>query len=146
MAMKWTKADNHWLDLLRGSARTPVLGKRELSVLEALWQSSPQSAAQVHDKIVHHGIGLNTVQSTLERLCRKGLLVREKSGRSYLYAANVSREEIIASPLTDIAQNIAGGDMGAMISGFRAYVGDQRQRAGSAPQNYPGRDDGEEEN
>jgi predicted transcriptional regulator len=121
------KKDFPWLSSLRRSRRTPTLGKRELAVLEILWQSELLTAQQIHDRMSATGIGLNTVQSTLERLFRKSLIAREKSGRAYCYSPSISREEIISSLLSDIELDIAGGDMRTMISGFKAYIRDQQK-------------------
>lgn len=125
--MTKSKKGHHWFSPFRRSRRTPSLGKRELSVLEILWQSELLTAQHIHERMSDTGIGLNTVQSTLERLYRKSLIAREKTGRAYFYSASVSREEIISSLLADIELDIAGGDMRAMISGFKAYVRDQHQ-------------------
>ena len=125
--MTGPKKDNRWLRPFRRSRRTPSLGKRELSVLEILWQSELLTAQQIYEQVSDSGIGLNTVQSTLERLYRKSLIAREKTGRAYFYSAGVSRAELISSLLTDIELDIAGGDMGAMISGFKSYIRGQQE-------------------
>jgi predicted transcriptional regulator len=65
---------------------------------------------------------LSTMQSTLERLHRKGLVAREKTGRFYLYGAAVSRNTIITQLLGDIAEQLGDGDMAPMISGFMSFI------------------------
>jgi len=42
------------------------------------------------------GLHANTVQSALERLYRKGLLTREKTGHAYVYEVRISREDLTA--------------------------------------------------
>lgn len=69
-------------------------------------------------------ISLSTVQSTLERLYRKGLANREKSGRAYRYRAAVTRAEIISRMLREMSHEIGGDDLSAMISGFAGFVAD----------------------
>lgn len=115
----------NWFGVKRRGSGLPPLGQRELSVLEVLWAGGPLSAQQVLERLPAAGIGLSTVQSTLERLGRKGILQREKAGRAYVYRALLSRSEIIGSLLRDIAQELAGGDRAAMISGFMDYLGDE---------------------
>ena len=119
------KTAHNWLDLFAARRRTPALGRRELSVLEALWETDSLSVQQVHDALTDEVISLNTVQSTLERLHRKRLARREKSGRAYYYSAGVSRTEIISSLLSDITEDIAGGDIATVVSGFQAFLGDR---------------------
>jgi predicted transcriptional regulator len=117
----------NWFGVKRSGSELPPLGQRELAVLEILWARGPLSAQQVLARLPGAGVGLSTVQSTLERLSRKSILEREKAGRAYVYGARLSRSEIIGSLLRDIAQELAGGDRDAMISGFMDYLGDDAQ-------------------
>lgn len=48
------------------------------------------------------GIALNAAQSTLERLCRKDLLAREKVGHVYVYARLVRREQSTERLIEDV--------------------------------------------
>lgn len=109
-----------WLRIKRQT--TPALGKRELAVLEILWRNGEQDAQQVLIELPDAGIGLNTVQSTLERLYRKKLAQRRKAGRAYRYLACVSKAAMVGSLLRDIADEIARGDLAPMVSGFMAYL------------------------
>ena len=114
--------------MLSNKSGTPALGERELSALEILWSTQPLSAQQVLEKIPAAGIGLSTMQSTLERLHRKQLVARTKQGRAYIYRPLIRREDIISSLLDDISREIAGGDMAAMISGFMTYMGEDASK------------------
>lgn len=111
--------------------RMPSIGSREIDVLEVLWQHHSQSlsAADVLKKIPKvcsssgaHGISVNTVQSTLERLVKKQLLKRAKNGRAFYYSSLIVKEELIGALISDIAKDMTQGDMGVMISGFMDYV------------------------
>lgn len=73
------------------------LGYREIATLEAIWARGRMDAHSLHRSFrASRGISLSTVQSTLERLCRKGLLVREKVSHAYIYSQAESREAIMA--------------------------------------------------
>lgn len=114
---------NGWLAQKRQGAHAPVLGERELAVLEILWQSSSLSAQQIHTAQPSvTPISLNTVQSTIERLYRKRLVARKKVGRSFLYTAVCSKQSIIGDLLEDIARDVAGGDTASMISAFMGFI------------------------
>jgi predicted transcriptional regulator len=114
-----------WLGLLKKTSDTPILGERELSVLEVLWSGGPVSAQQVLAALPAAVISLSTVQSTLERLYRKKLVCRKKISRTYFYNPLITREDIISSLLSDISREIAGGDMAPMISGFKAFMSEK---------------------
>lgn len=120
------------LGLDQRRARSPDLGARELAVMERLWRQAGQSAQQVLADLEDCDIGLSTVQSTLERLHRKGLVAREKSARAFHYRALRSRQDIINALLQDITQDIAGGDRQPVISSFVSYLAEDDEQLASA--------------
>jgi predicted transcriptional regulator len=96
----------------------PALGDLEVRVLEHLWASGPVTAKDAHAVLgPARGISLNTVQSTLERLFRKALLDRSKRGHAYRYAPAVTREALIATLMTQVADRL-GGDAAASLAAF----------------------------
>jgi predicted transcriptional regulator len=102
--------------------RRPValLGDLEGAVMTHLWDGG--GAADV--KAVYEAIGrarritLNTVQSTMERLFRKGLLGREKVSHAYVYAPRVSRAEFGARLMHDVAREVFGGTVEPLLAAF----------------------------
>ncbi len=79
------------------ASKMPTLGELEIAVLEHVWANAGPTAKSVHDHIgLSRNTSLNTVQSALERLHRKGLLSREKHGHSYVYSAMLERDALIA--------------------------------------------------
>jgi predicted transcriptional regulator len=117
------KKDRGWFGFA-GRHRAPSLGERELAVLEMLWNQGPASAQRVQRAMSGRRVTLSTVQSTLERLTRKGLLSRRKEGRSYCYTPVVRRSELITRLLRELAADVAGGDPAPMLAGFVDYLAD----------------------
>lgn len=79
------------------------LGELEVHSLEYLWSVGGSTAKQAHESFgIQRGITLNTVQSTLERLFRKGYLSREKTGHAYCYHVVVDRETLLGSLINDV--------------------------------------------
>ncbi|KZZ12572.1 hypothetical protein A3746_13185 [Oleibacter sp. HI0075] len=109
-----------WLHQLRRS-RTPSLGQRELNALDVVWAKGQCSAQDVLDEL-DDDVSLSTVQSTLERLHRKILLQRTKSGRAFLYQAKVTRSELISSLIHDIRDDFGAEDGTALIVGFIDFL------------------------
>lgn len=105
--------------------QAPTLGERELEVMKILWQEDALSAKQVLTYLPNSDLSLSTMQSTLERLHKKSLLIRQKVGRFYIYRASVSRSELITQLLGDIAEQISDGQVAPMISGFMGYIGEE---------------------
>lgn len=73
------------------------LGDLEIATLEVIWARGESDARALHERFGEsRGISLSTVQSTLERLHRKGLLTREKVSHAYIYAPAETRENVMA--------------------------------------------------
>lgn len=105
--------------------KTPALGDLEVQILERLWAASePVDARGVLAALAGRRISLSTVQATLERLHRKGLLARQKVSRAFVYSASVSRERLIGTLINDLAQRLAAGELEPVISGFVDLVGE----------------------
>ena len=104
------------------------LGPLEARVLDALWSRGCPCSVR-HLQPAFPSIAYTTLMTTLDRLHRKGLLVREKQGRAFLYAPRDSREQFHAA--------LAGGTLvpmlsdpqgaGALLSYFVDAVGDTDQ-------------------
>ncbi len=122
--------------LLRGFRRpreiaSDALGRLERLVLEEIWrraeiQGPNQSFAQeklgsqgrsevqreisVRDIYVSFDrrVAYTTLMTTLDRLYKKGLLSRRKSGRAFLYSAQVTREEFEQGIAADVIDGLLG--------------------------------------
>lgn len=99
------------------------LGELELRVLETLWRRPHLDARQVREALStdvaqRRTPGLNTVQSTLERLFRKEYVDRIKQGHAYTYHASVSRGILLGRMLGDVIQLLHDGRMDTILSSF----------------------------
>lgn len=75
-----------------------TLGELERGVMDQLWSSAQaQSVREVHAVLTRdRDLAYTTVMTVLDRLAKKGLVERERSGRAYLYRPAQSREELTA--------------------------------------------------
>lgn len=68
-------------------------GPLEIRVLESLWRrSSPAAVKDIQPDFP--SIAYTTLMTTLDRLYRKGVLTREKSGRAFYYRPMSTRDEM----------------------------------------------------
>lgn len=99
---------------------TPKLrrGELEAQVLELLWaEGQPLTPREVHLRLCRQRpLAYTTVTTILVRLWRKGLLVRERSGRAFTYVPVETREERAASRMRELLA--ASGDRGTALSRF----------------------------
>lgn len=93
------------------------LGDLEVQALEYLWaRPSGATAKQAHEAFgLPRGVTLNTVQSALERLFRKGLLSRRKEGHAYCYLASISRQAFLSSLINQVLGRF-GGDSSSSVA------------------------------
>jgi predicted transcriptional regulator len=72
-----------------------VFGPLEARVLDALWAcGGPATVRDLQPRFA--SIAYTTLMTTLDRLHRKGVLERERTGRAYAYRQRWSRDELVA--------------------------------------------------
>ncbi|MDT8428027.1 MAG: BlaI/MecI/CopY family transcriptional regulator [Pseudomonadales bacterium] len=104
---------------LPNKGKTMQLGELEKLLLEYLWQVQVADAKQVHRHFEPiRGGSLNTIQSTLDRLFKKGLLHRSKSGYAFYYSPAVERRELIGSLIQSLTAEFARQDANAVLEAF----------------------------
>lgn len=115
----------------RRDASRATLGPLERRVLDTLW--SRPDGATVRDLLPEFPLtAYTTMMTTLERLHRKGLLDRVKTGRAFRYRPRCTREDL-ASALTkqsveDLLQAGPGG-LAFVLSTFVDAVGERDREA-----------------
>lgn len=96
-----------------------VVGELETAVMEHLWSRGPSSVKSVHRALGdQRGVKLNTIQSTMDRLFRKGMLEREKVSHAFVYSPAMSREQLSTQVIGDVLETLAGGQTGVMLNAF----------------------------
>lgn len=101
------------------------LGELEKLVLQHIWDTGEVDAKQVfaHFEKTRGGT-LNTIQSTLDRLFKKGLLSREKKGHAYLYKAAINRDAFIGQLINDIASDFGSTKDSPLLAAFASLSSD----------------------
>lgn len=106
-----------------------MLGGLERAVMDRLWGHGPSDVKALHQAVGQpRRITHNTVQSTVERLFRKGLLTREKVSHAYVYAPALSREEFGAQVMHGVVRDLLGGTLETVLAAFvdlTARTGDE---------------------
>jgi predicted transcriptional regulator len=75
-------------------ARSTSLGELEALVLFALWEKDELSTPEVFNEVgVPRGLAYTTILTVLQRLFKKGLVIRHAAGKSHLYAPALTREQ-----------------------------------------------------
>lgn len=100
------------------------IGPLEERVLELLWRGGERSVRDVRDEL-GGALAYTTVMTTLDRLHKKGLLARRRSGRAFLYAPRESREAVAASALRRaLARLLPSAPARPLLASFVDAVGE----------------------
>ena len=90
------------------SGLASVFGALELRVLEALWGRGDGTVRHLREDFP--AAAYTTLMTTMERLHKKGVLHREKSGRAFLYRPVSSRAELESGFVTRAIQPLLTGE------------------------------------
>jgi predicted transcriptional regulator len=139
-----------WGARVRRGERDPLqttLGSLEREVMEIVWRGPDQTVREVRAKLPRQ-IAYTTAMTTLDRLFKKGMVSRIRSGRAFVYRAAQSREELeaalasgvlegllssgspVALPiLSNLVDAVGSGDGGRdLLDRLEQLVRDKRQR------------------
>ncbi|MEZ4222916.1 MAG: BlaI/MecI/CopY family transcriptional regulator [Polyangiaceae bacterium] len=96
------------------------LGELEAAVLEVLWRShQPLSVRDVLGSVRRKpALAYTTVLTVLDRMHDKGLVVRDKEGRAFLYSAAMSREAWFGERAARALADANPGDGDAVLMAF----------------------------
>ncbi|MCA1591542.1 MAG: BlaI/MecI/CopY family transcriptional regulator [Acidobacteria bacterium] len=86
-----------------------TLGKLEREVMEEVWRRGELSVADVQQAFDER-VAYTTLMTTLDRLFRKDLLARHKSGRAFIYSPRVSRKEFEQGVAEDVIDGLLDRD------------------------------------
>ncbi len=86
------------------------ISEAEHAVMEALWQRSPQTAAEVCESVCEsNGWSMPTVKTLLSRLVAKGALATAPDGRRFLYSPLVARSTYVGGESKRLVERLFGG-------------------------------------
>jgi predicted transcriptional regulator len=90
------------------AAGRPGLGPLETRVLEVLWDEG-RAVTVRHVSDAFPQLAYTTLMTTLDRLYRKGLLLRRQRGRAFVYQPRCSREELLGELVSGHVTDLLGG-------------------------------------
>ncbi|KQX98398.1 MULTISPECIES: BlaI/MecI/CopY family transcriptional regulator [Massilia] len=89
----------------------------ELDLLQALWPLGAATARRVHEEIVKERpeVTYATVLRLMQIMHGKGLLIRDESERSHVYAPAHAQESLQTNLLKDLMQRAFAGSAKALV-------------------------------
>jgi predicted transcriptional regulator len=101
-------------------AKSPAPSKptpAELDLLQVLWPMGSGTARQVHDEILRTrpDVTYATVLRLMQIMHAKGLLIRDETERSHVYAPAHAQESLQTNLLKDLMQRAFSGSAKALV-------------------------------
>lgn len=89
----------------------------ELDLLQTLWPLGAATARQVHQAIVmeRRDVTYATVLRLMQIMHTKGLLIRDESARSHVYAPAQAQDSLQTNLLKDLIQKAFSGSAKALV-------------------------------
>ena len=88
----------------------------ELAILTILWERGPSTVRQVHEALAdERDTGYTTTLKLMQIMADKGLVTRNESARTHVYAAMASEEQTQRQLLKDLVDRAFGGSAAALV-------------------------------
>ena len=95
------------------------ISEAEWRVMEALWDRSPRTAADLAAELCPaSGWSERTVKTLVGRLVKKGAVSFEAEGKRYFYAPCVSRDQCVMAESRSFAARVFGGSTKPLLAHF----------------------------
>lgn len=108
----------------RGAA-AQVLGELQSAVMEVLWREPHQTVTEVEEKLQkNREIAHTTVSTTLDRMHHKGILLREKEGKAFVYSPRYSKKEFERGVAQEVLSALLTQYSEPALSAFVELVGE----------------------
>jgi predicted transcriptional regulator len=94
----------------------PQPTKAELEILQALWRSGPSTVRQVLEALSRERkAGYTTILKLLQIMTEKGLVERDESQRTHVYAAKFTQVRIQNRLVVDLLNRAFGGSARQLV-------------------------------
>jgi predicted transcriptional regulator len=107
---------------IRRAAAGDLLGPLESAVMERLWKRGPATVRDVVDDLRSRDLAYTTVMTVMVRLQGKGLLARERNGKTFVYRAVFTRDEHRVHLSRDLARGLVSQFGDAALAAFSAEL------------------------
>jgi predicted transcriptional regulator len=93
------------------------LAPLELDCMNTLWPMGEATVREIRDQLApRRARAYTTIMTIMDRLARKGIVERRKTGRKYVYRARLSAEEARAHAVEQVLENFFGGSKERMLA------------------------------
>jgi BlaI family transcriptional regulator, penicillinase repressor len=88
----------------------------ELAILRVLWERGPSTVRQVHGALAGaRETGYTTTLKLMQIMTEKGLVTRDESTRTHVYATHLSQDQTQRQLVNDLMDRAFGGRSAALV-------------------------------
>ena len=88
----------------------------ELAILRTLWERGPSTVRQVHEALAGtRETGYTTTLKLMQIMADKGLVTRDESSRTHVYAALATEQQTQRQLVKDLVDRAFGGSAAALV-------------------------------
>jgi predicted transcriptional regulator len=99
--------------------KIPSLGDQEMELLMFIDKNAPASVRDVASHFEKEkGLARTTVLTMMERLRKKGFLVRSQMDGVFKYSAKLETGDIVSSKISDFVEKTLGGSVAPLFAYF----------------------------
>ena len=93
--------------------------RSELAILQVLWEQGPATVRQVHEVLEttrgEKGTGYTTTLKLMQIMAEKGLVARDESSRTHIYAARMPQQQTQRQLVGDLIAKAFGGSSAKLV-------------------------------
>jgi predicted transcriptional regulator len=121
-----------WKGFWRGS-----LGVLEREVMDAVWTAGKVTVRDTQS-LLPRRVAYTTVMTTLDRLFKKGLVVRSRAGKAFVYCAAQTRQQAETAILSNLVDSVGShADAADLLDALEQMVREKRRRLEKAEGGEP---------
>ena len=88
----------------------------ELAILRVLWERGPSTVRQVHEAMADtRDTGYTTTLKLMQIMADKGLVTRNETSRTHVYAASAAQAQTQQQLVKDLVDRAFGGSAAALV-------------------------------
>jgi len=99
--------------------KTPRPTGAELAILQVLWEHGPATVRQVHEAIAgkagDRATGYTTTLKLMQIMAEKGIVSRDESSRTHIYAARLPQQHTQKQLVGDLILKAFGGSAAKLV-------------------------------
>ncbi len=108
----------------------PRLSELEWEILKPMWDNGPMAARDIYEAVSKdQDWAYKTVKTMLARLVKKGALVYDQIGNSYLYRPAYKREEMTGAATRSFIRRVFDGALNPFVAHFAEHASPEELQA-----------------